>query len=225
MAAGVALALVLAGAGAGLLELARGALAPQARDTAASFGGPRVLVPSSSPGATSPDPTAAQAQAILAPVAAPVRLTIPAIGVDAPVEQVGTDAQGRMAVPSEPDHVAWYSPGVAPGDVGDAVIDGHLDWTSGPAVFARLGQLRSGDRVVVTRADQSQAVFVVDSTATYAFDARVQDLFTRTGVPSLSLLTCSGPWDRQRGTYLTRLAVHATLAPGPVQSTPGDEGG
>jgi len=220
----VASALVLAGAGA-LFALAHGALAPEPTEPAAAVGGPRVPVPSSPSTAASPDPTAAEARAILAPAAPPVRLTIPAIGVDAPVEQVGMDSQGRMAVPSQPDHVAWYSPGVVPGDVGDAVIDGHLDWTSGPAVFVRLGQLRSGDRIVVTRADQSQATFVVDSTATYAFDARVQDLFTRTGVPSLSLLTCSGSWDRQRATYLTRLAVHATLLPGPVQATPGDEGG
>jgi len=51
-----------------------------------------------------------------------------------------------MAVPSVPSHVAWYSPGPAPGEPGDAVIDGHLDWTTGPAVFWNLGKLHAGGR-------------------------------------------------------------------------------
>lgn len=207
-----------------MFVLTHGLPGSHATDQAAAYGGPAVGRPAK-PVTTTPDPTVQAARAILATPAAPVRLVVPSIGIDAMVESVGTDAQGRMGVPSSPSHVAWYSPGPVPGDVGDAVIDGHLDWTNGPAVFWNLGKLHKGDQVIVMRADQSQATFVVDSTRTYPFDARATDLFSQSGPPSLSLVTCSGSWDRARGTYLTRLAVHASLVAAPVQQTPGDEGG
>jgi hypothetical protein len=187
-------------------------------------GGPRVVLASPSPAGT-PDPTAAAARALLAPAPPPATLVIPTLGLRAVVETVGMDAQGRMAVPSQPDRVAWFSLGPAPGDAGDAVIDGHLDWTSGPAVFWLLGRLRPGDEVDVVRADGSQARFLVDATRNVPYDARLDQLFTRTGPPSLSLITCSGTWDRRRGTYLDRLLVHTALVPAAPASPPGDEGG
>lgn len=185
-------------------------------------GGPRVATaPSPAPS----DHFSAAAQALLAPAAPPATLIIPAIGVSAPVESVGTDGLGRMATPSRPDHVAWFNPGAAPGGAGDAIIDGHLDWTSGPAVFWQLRKLHMGDQVIVVRSDGSRVTFVVYSTATVAFDARMDQLFATTGPPTLSLVTCSGSWDRGRGTYLQRLVVHAALLPATPQETPGDEGG
>lgn len=163
--------------------------------------------------AATPDAQLAQARAIVAPAATPVRLRVPSISVDAAVETVGEDAQERMATPSRADDVAWFGPGVRPGDAGDSVMAGHLDWTTGPAVFWRLGQVRGGAQVSVLRSDGSQAVFLVDSTSTMPYDAPTDSLFTRDGPPSLTLITCAGAWDQQRGTYLQRLVVHAALAP------------
>jgi LPXTG-site transpeptidase (sortase) family protein len=171
-------------------------------------------------GALRPTPgeTLAAAQAIVAPAASPQRLLVPAIGVNASVEPLGLDTQGRMATPSRAENVGWYSPGATPGDVGNAVIDGHLDWTTGPAVFWKLGRLRRGDEMTITRADGSQAKFVVQSTSVMPYDASTDSLFTRSGPPSLTLITCSGAWDRQRGTYLQRLVVRASLvAPAPAK--------
>ena len=141
------------------------------------------------------------------------------------MESVGVDAQGRMAIPSRPDHVAWYRLGAAPGDAGDAVIDGHLDWTDGPAVFWHLDRLRAGDQVILIRADGSKVVFLVDGQASYPYDTSPAGLFSTEGSPSVSLVTCAGAWDYQRHTYLQRLVVHATLAPTAPQVKPGDEGG
>jgi hypothetical protein len=166
----------------------------------------------------------AAAQAIVAPAASPERLLVPAIGVNASVEPLGLDSQGRMATPSRADSAGWYSPGATPGDVGNAVIDGHLDWTTGPAVFWRLGRLRHGDEITIMRADGSQAKFAVQSTSVMPYDASTDSLFTRSGPPSLTLITCSGAWDRQRGTYLQRLVVHASLV-SPAPSRPADGSG
>jgi LPXTG-site transpeptidase (sortase) family protein len=169
---------------------------------------------------TSSQDTLAAAQAIVAPASAPARLRIPAIGVDAQVEALGLDAQGRMATPSRSDRVGWYRPGAAPGDVGNAVIDGHLDWTDGPAVFWRLGRLKRGDELSVLRADGSQARFLVQSSTTTPYDSSTDALFTRSGPPSLTLITCTGAWDRQRGTYVQRLVVRASLAAATPVSRP-----
>jgi LPXTG-site transpeptidase (sortase) family protein len=193
--------------------------------TSAAAATPRpTLAPSPAPSA-SPNPALAQARAIVAPAAAPARLLVPSIKVNAPVEPVGLDGQGRMATPSQASNVAWYRLGSAPGDVGDAVIAGHLDWTSGPAVFWSLGKVRKGDEIAVVRSDGTQAKFVADSTSTVPYDSSTDALFTRDGPPSLTLITCAGAWDRQRGTYLQRLVVHATLVPGVSIDRPGDEGG
>jgi sortase (surface protein transpeptidase) len=165
------------------------------------------------------------AQAIVAPATAPGRLVIPAIGVDAAVESVGLDRDGRMDTPSRPDRVAWYSLGSAPGEAGNAMIDGHLDWTDGPAVFSRLGRMRAGDEITVVGGGGSENRFVVDWTAATPYNSSIEYLFTRSGPPSLTLITCAGPWDARRSTYLQRLLVHASLVPPAPRETPGDEGG
>jgi LPXTG-site transpeptidase (sortase) family protein len=143
--------------------------------------------------------------------AAPVKLLVPAIGVSAAVEAVGRDAQGNMGTPTMAANVAWYQPGVAPGDSGNAVIAGHLDWTTGPAVFWYLGKLKKGDQVTVIRADGSQALFQIESTGTMPFDSSTDGMFTRGGAPTLALITCAGAWDRARATYSQRLVVQAVL--------------
>jgi sortase (surface protein transpeptidase) len=234
----VAIAGVAAGAIAALVVLAaarmpalRGtplaALAPggsQSASAALVAGGPRVGA-ATRPTVTADPGTRAAEKALTAPSPPPARLLIPALGVNALVEAVGITTDGSMAVPSQPDRVAWYQPGVAPGDPGDALIDGHLDWWTGPAVFWHLANLHPGDQVSVIRADSSQLTFTVDATRTYPWNAQTNGLVTDTGTPSISLVTCAGTWDRQRQTYLNRLVVHATLAASAPQQTPGDEGG
>ena len=158
------------------------------------------------------------------PVAAPARLSVPALGVDADVEAVGVDGQGRMGTPSRPEHVGWYRQGAAPGQPGNAVIDGHLDWTAGPAVFWQLHRLRVGDEAFVTGSDGTRLRFVVDSVSTIAYDASVDGLFITLGPPTMTLLTCTGAWDRQRATYLQRLVVHLSLPPATPTEKPGEAG-
>ena len=190
------------------------AAAPTASQPAEPGGGPRV---------TSPAPNSAST--VTAPAPSPARLIIPSLQVDAAVEPVATDAQGRMATPSQPNDVAWFKPGAAPGDSGNAVFAGHLDWTSGPAVFWHLGDLKPGAEVQVVRADGSRLRFAVDGVKQYAFDADPSDVFTRSGPPAIALVTCTGAWDRARQTYLQRLSVHASLLQSGPSSTPGDEAG
>jgi LPXTG-site transpeptidase (sortase) family protein len=142
----------------------------------------------------------------------PAQLVIPKISVTAPVEQVGVDRNNNMDVPSKPSAVAWYSPGPAPGEAGDAVIDGHLDWTTGKAVFWDLHLLQAGDEIDVVAQGGTRLRFKVTDTHSYSYTAHPAGLFATTGQPQLSLITCSGSWDKGRQVYLQRLVVNASYA-------------
>ena len=103
----------------------------------------------------------------------PVSIRIPAIDVDAPVMQVGKNADGTVQVPPLDDHnlTGWYRYGPAPGQRGPAVILGHVDSLTGISVFYYLKDLHAGDRVYVTLADGKVATFVVDGVQKVAKDA------------------------------------------------------
>lgn len=141
----------------------------------------------------------------------PARLRIPSIGVDAVVEAVGVTADYAMAAPQNTSETGWYAQGTVPGQPGDAVIDGHLDTQAGaPAVFARLSQLKAGDSVIVVLADGRQASFNVSRLASVPYMSRPPGLFEIQGSPRLTLITCAGAWDAQKGVYADRLVVEAT---------------
>ncbi|MDR0360077.1 MAG: class F sortase [bacterium] len=176
--------------------------------------------PKSAPRSSAPSPSSsaapsASASAPASPgsVQTPARLSIPQAKVQAPVEQVGVDAQGNMGVPSAPTNVAWYDRGPAPGQPGDAILNGHVDWTTGPAVFANLRALQPGDEITVATQSGQQVRFKV--TGSKAYDANTRppaDLFATSGPPRISLITCTGPWDVGRKQYQQRLVVSAQAA-------------
>src|SRR5687768_1091778 len=64
----------------------------------------------------------------------PSLLTIPTLDINAAIEHVGLDQQKRMDVPQDVNNVAWYKLGPLPGQPGNAVLAGHLDSKTGPAV-------------------------------------------------------------------------------------------
>ena len=133
----------------------------------------------------------------------PARLAIPSVGVDAPVEHVDF-----LAVPKDPRNVAWFRSGAAPGQPGTATFDGHLDWTSGPAVFWNLGHLKPGDQVFVTGADGQRQGWSVDLVEKVSVTSTPPEwLYATNGPPRISLITCSGSWLGQ--VYSDRLLVRA----------------
>ena len=147
----------------------------------------------------------------------PTMIEIPAIGVRSAVIPIGRTASGDLAVPQPGpnlDKAAWYKNSVTPGQVGPSVIEGHVDSAFGPSVFFKLGALRPGDKIVVTRADQSVARFVVNGIRSYATHAD----FPRATVfggdisePTLRLITCSN-FDDAIGHYLGNTVVFAHLS-------------
>jgi sortase (surface protein transpeptidase) len=151
------------------------------------------------------------------PLSAPVRLEIPAIGVRSSLVRLGLNADGTMQVPGDFQVAGWFTGAPQPGQLGPAVIAGHVDSTTGPAVFYRLRDLRPGDEVWVVRADHRVVRFRVDALASYPKQALPDNaVYGATTAPALRLITCAGSFDRSRGSYRDNLVVSATrVADGP----------
>jgi LPXTG-site transpeptidase (sortase) family protein len=147
------------------------------------------------------------------PVPRPVSLTIPLIGVQAPLITLGLTSSGALAVPSlsEASVAGWYTGSPRPGAIGSAIIVGHIDSTNGPAVFYRLHELRAGDKVYVKRADGTLVEFRVTSVQTYPKDHfPTQAVYGPTPDPELRLITCGGAFDLATGHYVSNIVVYAT---------------
>jgi sortase (surface protein transpeptidase) len=146
----------------------------------------------------------------------PLRLVIPTIGVNAFVEQLGIQANGDLATPTQSpwDDVGWYKLGPHPGERGSAVIDGHLDRPGGSwAVFWRLSDMRVGDEVLVVNGAGKTLHFRVTRMAFYAPQAApIQDIFGNSGGIYLNLLTCAGDWIPSEKQTTLRLVVYTSLA-------------
>ena len=143
----------------------------------------------------------------------PAQISIPALGIDAPVESVGLLANGAMAVPRFVSDAGWLESGSAPGSVGNAVIGGHLDGITGqPAAFWALGRLRSGDAIIVTTASGRQLRFAVVRIGRYDRQAvPLVAVFGPSKLANLNLLTCAGPYLQDHRTYRDRLVVYTRL--------------
>lgn len=151
------------------------------------------------------------------PRSAPVRLRVPAIGVDTAVMSVGLNGDGTVEVPplGKDSPAGWYRYLASPGEAGPAVILGHVDSAAdGPAVFYRLGDLRPGDTITVSREDGSVATFRATRVAQYPKDAfPSQAVYGATGgVPALRLVTCGGAYDPSRREYTSNVVAFAEAA-------------
>ncbi len=148
-----------------------------------------------------------------ASAAPPVRIRIPAIGLDQPLTGVRVQQDGRLGVPPDPSTVSWWSDGPIPGNSGAAIVVGHVDSTTGPGAFHGLSALRPGDKITVARDDRSHVTFTVQALRQYEKDTFPDSkVYATTGPPALHLITCSGTYDRTRGEYRSNLVIYATTA-------------
>lgn len=155
------------------------------------------------------------AQPAPSPAAAPagLELTIPKIGVASSLIGLGLNPDHSLAVPSldTPMQASWYTGGPMPGDVGPAVVLGHVDAHNQPAVFWRLRELSTGDQVYIHRPDGSTATFVVrhkEEVSKTAFPTSA--VYGNTDDPELRLITCGGSFDRTKRSYRDNIIIFAT---------------
>lgn len=174
--------------------------------------------PASAAGAVGPSPSAATRKAAVElslPRSKPTSIDIPVIGVHSALQSLGLNADGTVEVPSGAlfDVAAWYRYSVDPGSIGPSVILGHIDSGHyGASVFFKLGDLRPGDHVFVTRHDGVKAIFEVTGVRRYPktrFPTRL--VYGKTKNAALRLITCGGAFDSSTGHYLDNTIVFASL--------------
>jgi len=166
-------------------------------------------VPYNPPTVTEPTPE---------PVAAPQRMVIEKLGVDATVIEMGLDGEGVPQVPLNGQDVAWYSFSSPPGAGSNAVFAGHINWEGASGVFGGLGQLEAEDTIRLISTDGREytyevvAIFAVDP-----YDEGSLKVMDPTPTDTVTLITCGGTWvpnpdERFGGSYTDRTIVQARLA-------------
>jgi len=142
----------------------------------------------------------------------PVRLSIPAIEVDSDLMNLGLDPSGALEVPPSGFPAGWYSGSPVPGEIGPAVIAGHVDWGGKSGVFFRLHDLAPGDEITIDRSDGVTEAFRVASVERYAKDAfPTAKVYGDIDHPGLRLITCGGEFDTDARSYRDNTVVFADL--------------
>ena len=150
------------------------------------------------------------------PRSLPVSIAIPAIGVHSHVIELGLGPNNTLQVPpltqAGVQETGWYDLGPTPGQVGPAVIVGHVDSYQGPGALYRLGALRPGDQIYVTRADGTVAIFRVDAVDQYSkVSFPTEQVYGPVSYAGLRVITCGGQFDYQTHHYLSNIVIYAVL--------------
>ena len=161
-------------------------------------------------------PTAVAPEGLPSPTAPPIRLQIPAIHVSTKIVDEGLDADGALQVPpltyAGVREAGWYDLGPVPGQVGSAIIVGHVDSYQAAGVFYDLGRLAPGNAVEVTLANGETVHFTVTSVHEYSkahFPA--SEVYGPEPYQALRLITCGGAFDEATGHYLSNIVVYARM--------------
>ena len=139
----------------------------------------------------------------------PTRIKIPTLNINTGIEKVGLSTDGSMAIPLHPMDTAWYQFGTRPGEVGNAVIAGHLNWYYGAnGIFLNLNKLKAGDKITVSDQNGNDVSFIVRETKIFDAAADATSVFTSNdGKAHLNLVTCDGSWSKLAKQYTKRLVV------------------
>lgn len=211
---GVGLTVLTGGGGSAALNSDR----PPASTTAAatSSAATSTAATSTYPGwsPTTPDPHSTPTTAVPAGLR-PVSVRIDAIDVRSDLLPLAVDDSGVLVPPDPYDVAGWFTGGPVPGEVGPAILAGHVDSRAGPGVFFRLEEMKPGDRVEVTRSDHTVVSFQVTRVERYPkTDFPTARVYGPTPGHELRLITCGGDFDRSRRSYLDNIVVYAVLRDG-----------
>ncbi|GAA1315269.1 class F sortase [Pseudonocardia xinjiangensis] len=174
-------------------------------------GADRPVVTAPAPGERAPAPSGGPLAAPL-PRSEPVKIQIPSLGVTSELMDLGLQADGTMEVPPGAYPAGWYTGAPSPGELGPAVIAGHVNWAGKDGVFSKLTELKPGDQVAVARQDGTTALFRVDRVAEYPkHQFPTEAVYGNIDHAGLRLITCGGDFDREAHSYEDNIVVYASL--------------
>jgi sortase (surface protein transpeptidase) len=144
--------------------------------------------------------------------AEPVRVHIPAVGIDGPLTAVGLDPAGTLTPPQDVGTAGWFTDGPAPGEPGPALLAGHVNGGGRDGLFGHLDDVAPGDEVLIVSADGVTRRFTVTAIDRYAKAAfPTEAVYAATPDPELRLITCGGAFDPVRRSYTDNVVVSARL--------------
>ena len=150
----------------------------------------------------------------------PRYLTIEKLGINkARILPMGVNDKGELDTPNNIFDVGWYEASGKPGLGGTMIIDGHNGGPHVLGVFKSLPSLAEGDIITVERGDGVVYNYKVVESTTVALSESDEYMATAARSPergkeSVTLISCTGEWSQQQGTYLSRQFVRAVLADG-----------
>jgi len=146
--------------------------------------------------------------------ASPIAVSVPSVGISAPVIPLGLQSNGEIEVPSDFSDAGWREAGPEPGERGAAMMTAHVDSRSGPAAFYTLKNVERGNEIRVRRKDGSTVVFSAQRVETVAKDSfPTRRVYGKTSLPTLRLVTCGGPFNSATRHYRDNIIVYATRKP------------
>lgn len=146
------------------------------------------------------------------PRSVPTQIRIARVGINAPITPVGLKFDKSMEIPAY-NQAGWYNLAPTPGELGPAIIVGHVDSPNGPAVFWRLRELQPGDIVEIDRADSKIVKFKIDKVKQFpSNNLPTQEIYGDIDHAGIRLMTCSGTFDRQTRRYDQNIVAFGSLA-------------
>ncbi len=147
------------------------------------------------------------------PASQPLSVQVPSIGVrTGELIDLGLTAERELEVPDDAVTAGWFELSPTPGEVGPAVIAGHVDYAGVPGVFGRLRDVQPGDEISVARADGTTAVFTVYEVQRHPkSEFPTERVYGNTDTPELRLITCGGAFDEASGNYLDNVIVYGQM--------------
>ncbi|SMC86217.1 class F sortase [Kibdelosporangium aridum] len=156
-------------------------------------------------------------QAVTAlPASVPTQISIPKIGAQSSLIALGLNPDQTVEVPpvTQPMQAGWYDKAPTPGELGPAIILGHVDGNHKPGIFYRLKEMAAGDEILVTRTDGTKAKFLVDRVKQVSkSEFPTDEVYGDTTKPELRLITCGGVFDKDARSYKDNIIVFASLVP------------
>ncbi|MET0233898.1 MAG: class F sortase [Kibdelosporangium sp.] len=150
------------------------------------------------------------------PASPPTEISIPKLGAKSSLIPLGLNADQTIQVPpvEQPMQAGWYDKAPTPGEIGPAVILGHVDGNKKPGIFFRLKEMAAGDEVLVSRQDGSTARFKATRVERVSKKDFPTDLvYGNTEGAELRLITCGGEFDHSARSYKDNVIVFASLVP------------
>ena len=150
-------------------------------------------------------------------MAVPVSFHVPALDIEAPIEQVGLTKEGDMDVPVSETALGWYQNSAYPGNPGPSVLAGHTGLPNKPSPFRKLEQLQKGSELQIKDVSGTIALFTVTEITAYTPEKAPRErIFGSTTASQLAIITCSGTWSPSANTYTHRLVIYAHRVPPPA---------